>query len=1441
MYDLIALNQLRKMVENATSLSRTDLTKTMGDPRRDINQECGYPAIGELTAQAYKDLYDSENIAARVVYVLPTESWQSQPTVFEKKNAEEKTAFEKAWDNLSRELRGDSFFQDEEGSPVWEALARVDILSGIGSFGVLLIGVDDGKSLNEPAEMRQELGRRSPMGGLIGTDAQYYQGLGNEEDPGLPMREEEEEPTEEEPLAEGEDGEGPPDNSVALGLDGEEEEGEGGEFDGEMTLENLPNLDLLGIDTRTQQFEVGFGKDKTKRKLIYLRAFDETLVQITQFDSDETSPRYGLPVMYQITFNDPKENHGGTGIGTATRLVHWTRVLHVADNLNSSEVFGVPRMRPVYHRLLDLQKLYGGSAEMYWRGAFPGLSFETHPQLGGDVTMDLTAIRDAAERYMNTLQRYLATEGMTVKSIAPTVVDPATQIDTQITGVCIVVAIPKRVFMGSERGELSSGQDDTTWNGRLKARQRQYLTPRIIVPFVDRLIQLYVLPKPIGYSVEWPDLDTLQPIQQAQVAAALTGAITAYVSSGADALIAPTDFFVHILGFDEALVESILENVMEHMTEANPDMAPEELIPGQDPNPPAPMMMDEEGNIIGGDEEEEEDPSTEVDQPKVPEFSQNSRGMTILDALTVQNTKVGDLPPLYYMVKNGRLVKIYNALSTNAFDESDRKRAPAGSSRGGEFTSGSAGGLPPTNKQPSAKAKKGKSDAHELTIKIKETGPKEGTFTGWGGSSAVRAGESQGIERPSSDDSVERKKALKKKVQSIAESISKAKVRLPGKKKREELTAVVERVLDSSVKDFYRGRKRGNKKDTRVTAWGVQGSHKKPFRLSFKSEESLRRWGDNNKAVIEGIDRPKNETPKGHIKEAIHRTAKNLVDITGSVAKSGSKEALRIGVSLAVDALLRKITGNMGPVLNASASEYDVTDPYILAIASTLYTEGYHQLVANFNPNHLGKGSDKGGEFAPGKGGSSSATAGKNGKPKVGKKPKPKWYGDPNQEPDDYEGGDWGKLSTKDRTDYLKGYNFDKDPKLGKGKPKQGGINKSSIGGAALGAAGVLAGDSLGTAIGAAVGGGIGGLFGGAGAAPGAAIGGFVGSWAGAVGGGELAHAAAEKIGGEEAAKGAQVGRVIGGIASWARFAKSKFKGGKPPKPGKETGDYWKSLSEGADKLPKKKPPTENEEEPVYDPDEEIRQMDEEDTEQPEQPGMEAEEEGMVETPEEGLEEESDGLGYPDLDDDLAGLIGEEEEEESPVIVYPWEQAFQRLEVAHEVAKKLRMMGSPNIHFPLTCWRGISEKTAASVIGEDIVTFNGELISSLDPDKAIEPGITILLEIYAIEGQYIPNNDGLYISQTEPSFRVIGEVTNGQMQIIYLEQVDPLELQRDAAEEQEALEEAQEDLLSQVPTEDQDPGMLPEGEEPMDEALGEEGIMEEEEESADPWMEEEDA
>jgi hypothetical protein len=525
-------NSFRDMIANAI-YGRREIEKLLADPRRDVDKECGYPVTAEISKGLYWKLFERDGLAARVVEVLPKESWQVTPLVYAKANPSEQEQFDIDWAALPKLLRGmRSWHKQETGSLVWSKLIEGDVLSGVGHCGIVLFGFSDvgtkhpitGKviTLQDPVDMV-----------LANCDIRpddFYSGpeLGNPE----------------------------------LSAD---------DVDPELTVPSTPTDDgeqfnptssYAGMDTALA-YRDSLGGERPKMRLMFLRAFPENLFQTVKWDSNPKSPRFNQPVEYLVTFIDTNNPTSGVGRTQTSKYVHWTRVLHLADTghqASTSPTEAAPRIRPVLNEILDAIKTRGGTAEGHWRSAFPGLSFETIPQLGGNVRINTQELRDMYESYVNGQDRALFTRAMQVKTLSPNVVDCTPQVNLHIDVICIKIGCPKRIFMGSERGELASTQDDDAWNDRLKARQDTYITPHIVVPFVDRLIMAGVLAEPEdGYTVEWPDLTSKSDSEKAAVGLQLTQALIAFISGNGEGSMTFTSWLIDFMGFPEDRAKAIQE------------------------------------------------------------------------------------------------------------------------------------------------------------------------------------------------------------------------------------------------------------------------------------------------------------------------------------------------------------------------------------------------------------------------------------------------------------------------------------------------------------------------------------------------------------------------------------------------------------------------------------------------------------------------------------------------------------------------------------------------------------------------------------------------------------------------------------------------------------------------------------------------------------------
>ncbi|MDR2170697.1 MAG: DUF1073 domain-containing protein [Planctomycetaceae bacterium] len=447
--DVVVRNEIIQALYRRSLLAGLNGEVDTNTLNRDYDTQFGYPDI--VNKLMYKKLFDRNAIANRVVSIYPNECWLSEPEIYDQ-------------DQLSTSDFEKKLERTFELFECYGVLTLADILSGIGSYGLILFGVSDGKDLSEPIDC----------------------------------------------------------------------------------VEYLPETLKQG-----------------KYQLIYLRAFAHSQIEVSQIETNTSNPRYGQPVLYRIQFNDPDNCQDDTGmVDMRTLDVHWTRVLHLADNRQTSTVFGMPRLQLVYNNVLDIRKIAGSSGEMFYKGAYPGFSVEAVDDVTSGVQLDLDSMKKQIAAYENGLQRWFGLTNAHVNSLSPQVQSPREHIDINIELIAIALSCPKRIFCGSERGDLASSQDVAEWNKTLMTRMKRYLTPFVLKPFITRLIQIGELPAPKDgiFFVKWDDLNAGTDQQKIENANNKLNLIGSYLSNNIETIICPKDFLMMFLNMSDKEADSILQN-----------------------------------------------------------------------------------------------------------------------------------------------------------------------------------------------------------------------------------------------------------------------------------------------------------------------------------------------------------------------------------------------------------------------------------------------------------------------------------------------------------------------------------------------------------------------------------------------------------------------------------------------------------------------------------------------------------------------------------------------------------------------------------------------------------------------------------------------------------------------------------------------------------------
>lgn len=439
----VIMTNERKLLTMASALvSRANLAMSLGQQQyggdRDVYQALGYPLAIKFSDYAAR--YTRQDIAKAVIDRPAKATWEGELNLQEPTTAED-TELETEWVTLRKEFKLQNVFN------------RVDRLSGIGCYGVLLFGMDDIKSKEDWSK----------------------------------------------PVTSG------------------------------------------------------------KRKLLYLKPFGQGSALISDYVKNVKDPRYGHPLFYEIKITEPSADGTSTGV-SETIKVHYSRILHVVDDILESDIIGIPKLEAIFNRLIDLEKLVGGDAEMFWRGARPGYQgivdkdFMMTPEVKEDLKVQV-------DEFEHNLRRLLINEGIEYKSLDQQIAEPGNHVDIQIQMISAVTGIPKRILTGTERGELSSGQDSNEWKVYVQNRRTDHAETHIVKPFIDICIKYGILPAPSAsedYEIMWSDLFASSEKERVDIGRSRSEALRNYATTPlAEAIVPPTAFMEFFLGLKPSQIDLV--------------------------------------------------------------------------------------------------------------------------------------------------------------------------------------------------------------------------------------------------------------------------------------------------------------------------------------------------------------------------------------------------------------------------------------------------------------------------------------------------------------------------------------------------------------------------------------------------------------------------------------------------------------------------------------------------------------------------------------------------------------------------------------------------------------------------------------------------------------------------------------------------------------------
>ncbi|HAC02227.1 anti-CBASS protein Acb1 family protein [Brevundimonas naejangsanensis] len=231
----------------------------------------------------------------------------------------------------------------------------------------------------------------------------------------------------------------------------------------------------------------------------------EGQLTVSQWDTNQTSPTYGQPLMYQFA-----ESAVGQAQQPRQFTIHPDRVIIVSRD---GTLNGRSALEPGYNALLDMEKIRGGGGEGFWKNAKSGLSLEIEKDakiedmarvMGVPVQEVVDKIDEQVESFNKGFDKSLMMQGIKAVPIQVQLPSPEHFFAIALQSFAATFSCPLKILVGAQTGERASTEDSEEWARVNMARRTNELIPAIMA-FVNRLERFGILPER-DWHLDWTDL-----------------------------------------------------------------------------------------------------------------------------------------------------------------------------------------------------------------------------------------------------------------------------------------------------------------------------------------------------------------------------------------------------------------------------------------------------------------------------------------------------------------------------------------------------------------------------------------------------------------------------------------------------------------------------------------------------------------------------------------------------------------------------------------------------------------------------------------------------------------------------------------------------------------------------------------------------------------------
>ncbi|EMU6615600.1 DUF1073 domain-containing protein [Citrobacter freundii] len=252
----------------------------------------------------------------------------------------------------------------------------------------------------------------------------------------------------------------------------------------------------------------------------------ESQVKPGNFDTDTLSETYGQPVSYN--FNEQPVGDDGTYGPVRGVTVHPERIIILCEGSEDENMLsGVPFLRAGYNKLLDLEKVSGGSAEGFLKNASRqlGIAFDKETNIANlsKTAIDAgykdlgEALNDKVAKMNRGTDAALVMQAGTPSVLSVAAADPSPTWTVAANEFASSIQCPFTILFGQQTGRLASDEDKTDWAKRCNGRRWGFQS-MVVESVLERFWTVGVIDPPSSGEVTLAWSDLLAPSEKEKIA-----------------------------------------------------------------------------------------------------------------------------------------------------------------------------------------------------------------------------------------------------------------------------------------------------------------------------------------------------------------------------------------------------------------------------------------------------------------------------------------------------------------------------------------------------------------------------------------------------------------------------------------------------------------------------------------------------------------------------------------------------------------------------------------------------------------------------------------------------------------------------------------------------------------------------------------------------------